>query len=130
MAGKVNDDKFLEIPSSRNKERSGDCKGVVCIGYPGHLNIINYDNQSYAVAPNAVWGIPCEQLISDRASFKPLNQLPYAPDGMSGGPVFSLLSQSDMLTIELCGILTNASSEAFNYLPLKDIYKLLSYATA
>ena len=125
--GKVEKNRFLEIPLIEKWRFTEDYFCCFCIGYPSHRN--NLDERHYSMAANAVWGEPCEPLIHRRISFRPFKSLEYEPDGMSGGPVFSLSDDMGRHVVELAGILTNASSRAFNFLPMSEIYPLLEYAT-
>jgi hypothetical protein len=80
-----------------------------------------YDEKTYAIAPNLVWGDQVDPQISDRRSFVPVNPIDYEPNGMSGAPVFGLELRAQQLHLALAGILTNASAKTFNYLPIWNI---------
>jgi len=103
--------------------RSNDVEAILvaCLGYPSHRNSIQYDEKTYPVAPNLVWGDQIDSRISDRRSFAPINPIGYEPSGMSGAPVFGLELRGQNLHLALAGILTNASSTTFNYLPIWNI---------
>lgn len=103
--------------------RTTDVEAVMvgCIGYPSHRNSIQYEERTYAVAPDLVWGDQKSSSIADRRSFSPVSPIDYEPSGMSGAPVFGLELRGRHLHLALAGILTNASSVTFNYLPIKSI---------
>jgi hypothetical protein len=99
---------------------------VICtIGYPGHRNNIDYENSVYPIGPNAVWGSEVESRIKGRLSFEPISLIDFDPVGMSGSPVFALNMEEGLLELFLAGILTEASRQTFNFLPLNRIIPAL-----
>jgi hypothetical protein len=101
---------------------------VCCIGYPGFRNCIDYDNSTYAAAPNAIWGKEVKPSIRGRLAFKPINVESFDPAGMSGGPVFGIATEHDQLVTNFSGILTNASNFQFNFISFQRIKKLFDVA--
>lgn len=120
---------FLELSEVQENASRGELIASFCIGYPSHRNQIDWESENFEIGANAVWGLPCEPLLKGRQSFKVPSHLHYDPKGMSGGPVFSLYMENDQLLADFSGILTNASPQAFNYLPMSEIVRILNYST-
>ena len=97
---------------------------VCCIGYPGYRNNIDFDKLEYPVAPNAVWGHEIESQIKGRLSFRPKPEIDFDPSGMSGAPIFGVELQYNQPVVFFAGILTNASSQTFNFIPITRIRSL------
>lgn len=112
---------WFDVTYDLNRSADFDAMLMVCLGYPSHRNFIQYDEKLYPVTPNAVWGEQIEPMIHHRRSFAPINPVAYDPIGMSGAPVFGLELREAHLHLALTGILTNASSRTFNYLPISSI---------
>ena len=98
---------------------------VCCIGYPGYRNTINYDEMGYPRAPDAVWGVEVDPVLSGRLSFEPQPKIAFDPAGMSGAPVFGLSIDNDTPKTFFAGILTNASSVKFNFISFSRIKTML-----
>ncbi|MFZ1661965.1 MAG: hypothetical protein WAT77_08390 [Paracoccaceae bacterium] len=113
---------WFDLSKSAVTEPQADPVLCVCIGYPGHRNFIDYDQMSYAVAPNAVWGEATPSALNGRKAFIPIGELDYEPDGMSGAPVFRLDLEGTSLCLNFAGVLTEATSSMFNYISIDRIF--------
>ncbi|SDZ14102.1 hypothetical protein SAMN05444004_106196 [Jannaschia faecimaris] len=98
---------------------------VVAIGYPGHRNAIDYENEGYAAGPNAVLGTESMPSISGRLSFEPVSPLDYDPNGFSGGPVFGLKETPNGLQAFFAGLVTEASRSKFHFISLQKLRPLI-----
>jgi hypothetical protein len=119
--GLINRNDWFDVSFDLSRTTEVEAIIVACLGYPSHRNSINYDESTYAIAPNLVWGDHVDSRIPNRKSFTPVNPISYEPIGMSGAPVFGLELRGQHLHLALAGILTNASPITFNYLPISNI---------
>jgi len=116
LSGSLSSHGWYDLSKELHSDRLQKPDMVCGLGYPGHRNQIDYENSSYAIAPNAIWGVETEPNIEGRLAFKPTYSIDYAPDGMSGGPVFGLELLDAYPSIFFAGILTNASSSVLHFL--------------
>jgi hypothetical protein len=121
---------WYDIENDLKRHKIPDSLAFCCIGYPGFRNIIDYEQESYIVAPNAVFGRESKPALRERLSFKPINEISYDPIGMSGGPVFGLTLENGTVAANFSGVLTNASRTCFNFISLQRIKSLFSLALA
>lgn len=113
---------WFDFENSEREEPKYKPVALLCIGYPSHRNYVNYDLMSYAVAPNVVWGTQEQSDMSGRRSFTPLNTLDFEPSGMSGAPVFRIDRSGSEFSLNFAGILTEATSQRFNYFSIDRIF--------
>lgn len=113
---------WFDLSSSAVTEPQVDPVICFCIGYPGYRNFIDYDQMSYAVAPNAVWGEAKPSALKGRKAFIPIGKLDYEPEGMSGAPVFRIDLEGTSLCLNFAGVLTEATSSMFNYISIDRIF--------
>jgi hypothetical protein len=93
---------------------------IVCaIGYPGYRNEINFETMHYGISPSAIYGEEAETSLTDRLSFKPINDLDYDPAGLSGSPVFGVSVKTLEPSAFLAGIVTEASRKKVHFVSLQ-----------
>ena len=98
---------------------------VLSIGFPGHLNSIDYDQMSYSSQAYAVYGSEANSSIKGRLAFKPDPEVSFDPAGMSGGPVFGISINGTTLKLFLAGIVSNATRSKFNFVPLSHLSRAI-----
>ncbi|MGY3439402.1 MULTISPECIES: hypothetical protein [unclassified Marinovum] len=100
---------------------------ALAIGFPGDRNSIDYLQSRYRAQPMAVWADPSEPSMKDRLSMVPNPEIDFEPSGMSGGGVFGISLASGQPKIFLAGLLANASTRVFNFIPVSTIARLRTH---
>ena len=94
---------------------------LICIGYPGAVNNIDFDAPRYDAKAVSIHGNPTRSSVRQRVSFVPDSVPSFEPKGMSGGGVFALSVQNREAVIYFAGMLTNATEHMFNFLSVTRI---------
>ncbi len=103
---------------------------VFCVGYPGDRNLIDYEQNFFKRQPTAVWGEMCTPGMSDRLAFKVSGSIVDDPDGMSGSPVFGITVDELQPKCFWAGIVANASSSVFNFVPASQVGAMINHLTS
>jgi len=101
---------------------------VFCVGYPGEANFINFETNEFSARPFCVWGEMIEPKMRNRLSFIPTKTSLGNVAGLSGSPVFGIRLVETEPVCFWAGIVTNASLNAFNFIPSARIGKMIEFA--
>lgn len=126
--GLLSDKYWYDLSGETGRIRTPAGRMVICIGFPGYLNQINYDSRHLEMTSTVIVGSETKTAIPGRLAFKPLASPPNDPQGMSGAPVFGITISEYGNRVFFAGILTNASTEIFHFLPLTRFVRKLRSA--
>ena len=118
QAGRLRSTGWYDLGTAPWTEPTEYADIAFAIGYPEHSNRIDFETLTYASRPHAIWGNPGHQRLRGRLSMALVNPLGYAPNGVSGGPLFSLIDCEHHYHAKLAGMVVNASESVLNFLPI------------
>ena len=116
---------WYNIESDLQRRKTPKPNLTIAIGYPGCMNEIDYDRMAYNTRPYAIYGREARSSITGRLALEPHPKILFDPAGMSGGPVFGISVSELGPSLFFAGIISEATSSKFNFVPFSRLSRAI-----
>lgn len=128
LAGALPRTGWLNFEDSWLNENPDKASVTLVVGYPTSLNEIDQEKKHISKQAFSADGFPITPQMPLRNAIEFGRALEVDPDGLSGAPVYGMFVDIGGVRLALLGIVTNASRNIANYLPVSEIRRYLKRA--